>query len=96
MLWGIEVEDDGLRIECIDVSHLVSGACRHACLRIADGCSCHSMRNTIEDPCWCCDGYPKSSRSTSCTAAAAPSQDDQLSRLDKVSMDGRSGYRYAC
>ena len=50
-------------------------------MRSADDCSCHSMHNTIEDPWLCVDPNRRSSRSISCTAAAAPSQDVQPSGL---------------
>ena len=84
VLWGIKMEDDGLCIEYIDVSHLASDACKHACVRISDDCSCHSMRNTIEDPCMSCDQDLRSSRSSACTVAAAPFQHGHSSQLDSL------------
>ena len=71
---------------CIDAYHSLFDVCKHACKRIEDGCSCHSMRNTIEDLWMFFDQDQESARSTAYRAAGllcASTHSLELDTLDR-------------
>ena len=67
---------------CIDASHSLFDVCKHACKRIEDGCSCHSMRNTIEDLWKFFDQDQGSAQSTAYRAADLPCASSHSLELD--------------